>query len=371
MICTRGILEQLQATRTAMKFYNLTIILTVPLIFLIETGFSQFPTHKTYPSLYDWQAKDRKSGKAPFFGTWADYFSSFLTIHVNGSFTYTRGTKDNPISISGTWKRNLDTFYFSQSPVGYKTKTLDSIQPNWPADLPARLCYFRNKLYQVSPDGKLMTKKVFSTFSVKKDIAYRTLYYRDKKYNLNYFDSSYYRGTMNRKFVGGVGIVVMLTEVPKKPTIGSFGFTFSPRYIFNRRDNAYLSLGLPFTIGFSQVNIPTTVQKDEYFPHLGILVDLPLVLNYNKKWGSALKGGSRFGYFVGLGAAYHLNDYSVATDTTSTIDHINGFGPVFNAGIRYAFTKYRVPNLELKFSYLRMIVSSTPSIYGISLLINR
>jgi hypothetical protein len=347
-----------------------TISLCIFFSFLNYSGFSQSPDQKTYPSLFDWLPKDRH-GKTPFFGTWSDYFSSFLTINKDGSFTYTRGAYDNPTFISGTWKRNQDTFYFIRAYVVDNIKSLDSILAIWPADLPARLCYFRNKLYHIKPDGKMMSKKVFSPFAIRKNVGFKTLYYRDKKYNLNYFDSIYYNNAMARRFTVGTGFITMLTGVSEKTTAVSLGFTFSPRYIFNRRPNAYLSLGSPFAIGFSSVAVQPGTAVDNYGPHLGILLDLPLMLNYNHEWGSALKRGSRFGYFVGAGAAYHLNEYSVANDTVSTINHLNGFGPVINAGIRYSFKKYRVTNLELKFSYLKMIVSSSPNIYGISLILNR
>ncbi len=351
--------------------FNPTISLCVLLGFLNKSCFSQSPAQKTFPSRFDFQAKDRRSGKTPFFGTWADYFSSFIKINVNGSFTYTRGDQNNPTFISGTWKRNQDTFYFSHANIGDNIKSFDSIQLIWPADLPAKLCYYRNRLYHINPDGKLMEPKVFSPFSIKKNVGFKTLYCRDKKYNRDYFDSIYYYHAMTRRFAAGSGIILILTAVSEKTTAVSLGFTFSPRYIFNRTPTGYLSLGLPFTIGFSDATIPTQGVLDEWGPRLGILLDVPLILNYNHEWGSVLKGGSRFGYFTGVGAAYHLNDYSVASGTITTIDHINGFGPVINAGIRYSFTKYRVTNLELKFSYLKMIVSSSPNIYGISLILNR
>ena len=351
-----------------MKSFNLTIFLCILLSLAGIAGFSQSPNHKTFSSRFDFQAKDRSSGKTPFFGTWADYFSSFLKITADSRFTYTRGAQDNPTLASGKWKRIEDTFYFSRTD---RTSSFDSVQQKWPVDLPPKLCYSRNKLHQIDPNGKLTTQKAFSPFSIRKNVAFKNLYYRDKKFNLDYFDSNYYYYAMARKFTMGIGIITVLTAVPEKPTVGSFGFTFSPRYIFRRTPNSYLSLGSPFTIGFSDAHVPSGVVVDGYGPHLGILLDLPLVLNYNHEWGSVSRGGSRFGYFAGIGAAYHLNDYSVTTASVTTIDHINGFGPVINAGIRYSFAKYRVTNLELKFSYLKMIVLSQPNIYGISLLINK
>ena len=365
-----GLFTQPQTVRNAMMRFNPTISLCVLLGFLNKSCFSQSPAQKTFPSRFDFQAKDRH-GKTAFFGTWADYFSSFLTINADSSFNYTRGAQKNPTFISGTWKRDQDTFYFMRANVADSMKSLDSIQAIWPTDLPERLCYFRNKLHYIEPDGKLMSKKVFSPFAIRKNVGFKTLYYRDKKYNLNYFDSIYYNNAMARRFTVGTGFITMLTGVSEKTTVGSYGFTFSPRYIFNRRPNAYLSLGSPFAIGFSSVAVQPGTAVDNYGPHLGILLDLPLMLNYNHEWGSALKRGSRFGYFAGAGAAYHLNEYSVANDAVSTINHLNGFGPLINAGIRYSFKKYRVTNLELKFSYLKMIVSSSPNIYGISLILNR
>ena len=48
----------------------------------------------------------------------------------------------------------------------------------------------------------------------------------------------------------------------------------------------------------------------------------------------------------------------------------NGFGPVVNAGFRYYLGKYRIKNLELRFSYMKMIVETRPDIFGIGFIVN-
>jgi hypothetical protein len=100
------------------------------------------------------------------------------------------------------------------------------------------------------------------------------------------------------------------------------------------------------------------------------MLDLPLIFNYNYEYGSLKYGGSRFGYFVGGGGAYHLNTYSVSRDPSIDIRQVNGFGPVVNAGLRYSLGKYRIRNFELRFSYMKMIVESRPDIFGIAFIVN-
>jgi hypothetical protein len=119
------------------------------------------------------------------------------------------------------------------------------------------------------------------------------------------------------------------------------------------------------TFGFSGTGDSTNTE-----PTLGLMLDLPLIFNYNYEFGSLKQGGSRFGYFAGGGVAYHYNKYSVSSDPANVVQQVNGFGPVINAGIRYSLGKYRIRNFEIKFSYMKMIVESKTDIWGIGFVIN-
>ena len=157
----------------------------------------------------------------------------------------------------------------------------------------------------------------------------------------------------------------MLQPVPGYRPTGSFGFVFSPRYIFDRKINSYLSLGLPLTTGFSRLDDTLSVDLK-----LGALFDIPLILNYNYNWGTLQNRGSRLGYFFGGGVAYHYNHYTAAKDNATSTQRVNGFGPVVNAGLTLSGKKYRVRTLELKFSYMKMLIASKSDIFGIGMIVN-
>ena len=147
--------------------------------------------------------------------------------------------------------------------------------------MPDRLCFYRNKLFLMDKKGNLMTSKIPSRYMGKKNPPFRTWYFREKRFNLNYFDSVYYDKAIKRRFKIGTGIAVMLQPVPGYRVVGSFGFVFSPEYIFAREDKSWLSLGMPLTTGFSPLRDSMSIDLK-----LGIMVNLPLVLNYHVELGS-------------------------------------------------------------------------------------
>jgi hypothetical protein len=100
------------------------------------------------------------------------------------------------------------------------------------------------------------------------------------------------------------------------------------------------------------------------------MVDAPLIFNYNHASGSFIQGGSRFEYFIGGGAAYHYNEYSISKDPSVGRQQVNGFGPIANAGIRYSLGRYRIRNFEIRFSYMKMIVASKTDIFGMGVILN-
>jgi hypothetical protein len=231
--------------------------------------------------------------------------------------------------------------------------------------MPDKLCYYKNKLFKIDSKGNLIKGKIPSPYMGKKNPAFKTLYFREKRFNLNYFDSNYYYTATKRRFKMGFGINVILQPVPGYRIVGSFGFTLSPRYIFERKSNSYLSLGIPLTTGFSRFDDSASIDVK-----LGTMIDLPLILNYNYEFGSVKDRGSRFGYFAGGGFAYHYNYYTAAKDHATITQQVNGFGPLANAGIRYSLKKYRIQNLELRLSYMKMIVESKSNIFGIGFIVN-
>lgn len=70
------------------------------------------------------------------------------------------------------------------------------------------------------------------------------------------------------------------------------------------------------------------------------------------------------------GIAYHYHYYTAVNAYETIRQQVNGFGPVVNAGIRVSLKKYRIHNIELRFSYMKMMVASRPDVLGISYFIN-
>ena len=231
--------------------------------------------------------------------------------------------------------------------------------------LPDKLCYYGNKFYLLDSSGYLMKGKIPSPYMGKKSPLFKTFYFREKRFNLDYFDSAYVERKMQKTFRLGLGVNVVVQPIPAHPAAVSVGFIFSPRFIFARKENAYLSVGLPLTLGFT--GLRDTVSID---PHAGPMVDLPVILNYNHGFGTLQRGGSRFGYFIGGGIAYHYNVYSISEDPADGRPQVNGFGPVANAGFRYSLGRYRIRNLELRVSYMKMIAALKTDVFGIGLIVN-
>jgi hypothetical protein len=298
-----------------------------------------------------------KPPKRPFYGTWIDYFSSSLSIHADSSFEYSWSSNMNGSWTSGKWERVKDTFFFRKISLNYNS-------PNaYPA--PERLCLHKDKLYRMDVDGHLMEEKISSSFSVKTSRRFKTFYFREKSRNRYYFDSSYYQDAADRRFRMGFGINWTLQPLAGYRVVGSFGFSLSPRYIFEPTHPSYWSIGIPLTTGFSRLDDSASVDLK-----LGLMFDLPLILNFNHELGGVAGGGSRFGYFVGGGIGYHYNHFTAANDKGTITEQVNGFGPVINGGIRFSFKKYRIQQLECKFSYMKMMVASKPDIIGIGLVMN-
>jgi hypothetical protein len=332
-------------------------------------------------------------GRLPFYGTWVDFFSSQLKISADSTFEYSWGYDGTGSWTTGKWTREKDTLYFRSVPVYdvYHFVTNNEIKDStalarFPESrlitalpdsdeirltqqnahpMPDKLCFYKNKLLLFDPQGNLMTGKIPSPYMGKKNPMFRTWYFRDRGLDRYYVDSAYYDRIITRRLKIGVGISVMLQPVTSYHVDGSVGVVFSPQYYFNRKNRSGLSLGMPFSLGVTPLADSMSTE-----PSAGIAMDLPLVLNYNFESGSQKKGGSRFGYFAGGGIAYHYNIYTAAEKHQGITQQANGFGPVINAGIRLSLRRHRVDNMELRFSYMKIMAASRSDVLGISYLIN-
>jgi len=358
----------MHARESSRKFIFTIILYTLTILFprkseanAISITISGDTSKKESECLYDRMEPLLRTGKVPFYGTWSDYFSSYLKINPDSTFKFSWGFDGKGSWSSGKWEREKDTFSFRIGPGD------QNIRLNIQKDhmVPDRLVYYKHKLFLIDSAGQPVEGKIPSPYMGRKNRMFRTFYFREKRFNKDYFDSTYYNNLTARRFKMGAGINVMLQPVQGYRVSGSFGFTISPRYIFDRKRNSYLSLGLPLTTGFSRLDDSLSVDLK-----LGTLFDIPLILNYNYNWGTVEDGGSRLGYFFGGGVAYHYNHYTAAKDNATSTQQVNGFGPVVNAGLVLSGNKYRVRNMELKFSYMKMLVASKSDIFGIGIIVN-
>ena len=152
---------------------------------------------------------------------------------------------------------------------------------------------------------------------------------------------------------------------PEYRVVCSFGFVFSPRYIFSIKYNSYFSVGIPLTTGFSRLDDSNSVDL-----RIGIMADIPVILNYNLELGTSEKGTSRFGFFAGGGFGYHYNNFTTGKENGTITQQINGIGPVVNAGSRFSLGKDRIHNFEIRLSYMKILAASKPDLFGIGCIFN-
>lgn len=314
---------------------------------------------KDTSSLFETHQRLIDKDRVLFYGTWADFFSSFLKIKRDSTFNYTWGFNGRSCWTAGKWERKKDTFYLMKNP-DYDNVSGQSVCP-----LPDKLCYFKYKLYLLDSSDNPIKGKIPSRYMGRKSPPFKTFYFRSKRYNLDYFDSTHYRKTMQRHFRFGYGVNVMIQPVPAFPTAVSLGFIVSARYIFERKEHAYLSLDLPLTLGFTGLRDSISIE-----PHAGPMLDVPLTLNYNHMFGIVKQGARWLEYYIGGGASYHYNEYSVSENPSVDLGKVNGIGAMVNIGIRFAQASFQRRNFELRFSYTKMMVNSKADIMGIGALLN-
>jgi hypothetical protein len=170
----------------------------------------------------------------------------------------------------------------------------------------------------------------------------------------------------SQTFMQGVGINVVLQS--------SSGFTadpigaivYSPRVSFMETENTSFTVGLPMSLGVSGSYNSQNMDDNS----LGLMLDVPLMFNYNYGAGSTKEAEDKFGFFAGVGFGYHTNMYT-ATDENGYdyTDKMAGFGPVGNVGARLG-VGHGSHNLELRFSYMKTLDITKSNVIGIGCLFN-
>ncbi len=170
----------------------------------------------------------------------------------------------------------------------------------------------------------------------------------------------------SQTFMQGVGINVVLQSSAGSSADPVGAIMYSPRVNFMETENTSFSVGIPLSFGISG-----TYNSQNYADNsLGMMLDVPLMFNYNYGAGSTKEAEDKFGFFAGVGFGYHTNQYT-ATDE-SGYDYSNkmaGFGPVGNIGARLG-VGHGSHNLEFRFSYMKTMDISKSNVMGIGFLFN-
>jgi len=179
----------------------------------------------------------------------------------------------------------------------------------------------------------------------------------------------------SQTFTHGVGVAVFVTTAKGGNAAVAEGFTYSPRYNFLENEDFSLSVGVPLSVGISgsyssNYNSYSGSTTDNT---LGFMANIPLIVNFNFGAGSS-DNESRFGFFIGGGAAYHYGKYNVDSVDTYGDGYtyqatINGIGPAGNVGVRFGVGR-GTHNVEAKLTYMKSLDNSKANIFGIGALFN-
>jgi hypothetical protein len=177
-----------------------------------------------------------------------------------------------------------------------------------------------------------------------------------KKVVLALITTGFYALASSQPLMKGVGLNWMVQPMAAtglENVIRSLGITYNSRFNLVEYKNSSFSFGTPVTLGISGY--------DGAFP---LLLDVPIIINYNLGIGSLSSSISRYGYFVGGGFAYHGNLFwkhgfpggnPFSSASRLNLYSISDFGPVINAGIRLR-VGYGMKNIELRISYMRSTI---------------
>jgi hypothetical protein len=180
----------------------------------------------------------------------------------------------------------------------------------------------------------------------------------------------------SQSFMHGAGINVFVATAPGGKASVNGGLSYSPRFNFIEKNNMSVSIGVPFTVGVS--GSYSSDYNSQYGSStsntLSVMFNAPLIINLNMGAGSTKTTESRFGYFVGGGFGYHYGTYNLSDaldygDNGYTVTKLNTFGPVGNAGVRFAVGR-RTHNVEVRGQYMKGLGDSKANIYSIGAAFN-
>lgn len=180
--------------------------------------------------------------------------------------------------------------------------------------------------------------------------------------------------SFSQSFMHGVGVSIFVSKVESSDIAAYAGFTYSPRINFLETESFSVSVGIPLSVATSgsySYNSRTGYTSES---SMRFLLNAPLIVNLNMGAGSTRETESRFGAFIGGGFGYNYGNFNVTeTDeygNTYEDEALFGtYGPAANAGFRIAVGSNQ-KNIETRFSYMKGITHSKPSMFGLAALFN-
>ncbi|OJY98008.1 MAG: hypothetical protein BGP13_10120 [Sphingobacteriales bacterium 40-81] len=179
----------------------------------------------------------------------------------------------------------------------------------------------------------------------------------------------------SQSFMHGAGAGVFVAKASNADANAAFVLTYSPRVNFVETEALSVSIGIPFSVGFSG---SYNYDYNSYYGGsetntLNFMFNAPAIINLNVGAGSTKENEKRFGFFVGGGFGYHYGTYAqkyIDGDYISYEEKYGGsYGPAGNIGLRFAVGSHQ-KNIEARLSYMKAISESKTAVYGIAALFN-
>lgn len=166
----------------------------------------------------------------------------------------------------------------------------------------------------------------------------------------------------SQRFKQGIGGGLLLHNLKADNVIVlGYGINYSPQYNIIEKKTQSLSIGIPLSLGLTG-NGYISKGSQSYNTDLdhvnSLLINVPLMINYNFGGGASEKARKHTGGFIGAGFGYcyttkREREKWNGLEEPPTVYTYGGstFGPTANAGVRFCFGKHYAQNAEIRASY--------------------
>ncbi|WP_343672101.1 hypothetical protein [Chitinophaga sp.] len=177
-------------------------------------------------------------------------------------------------------------------------------------------------------------------------------------------------------FTHGLGISVLHDESRFSTNHPYIGLAYTPGITFSETRKFAFSVTAPFRAGYSSsyfyADTNNIVISDDW---QSVIVQLPLLFNFNYGAGSSQKARARVGFFGGAGYGVQMRYYhekvTFGEDITTGSTTAFSTGAAFNAGIRLAVgNSYRRKNIEAGIGYFVGVTGEDHNIISFHCLYN-